>query len=184
MQLSTYLNSLMNFYNTWFMKSIMCHLGNCLQNYPSIADLNEMRLDSKCGLRTHKSSSYDVNWYEKAVPCYKMVFDLICTEIVSGSKSWRMRIRQLRAAILLWIINSEIFFCIIKPKICGIPLSKEVFARTIFCKFFKWFTFWLRKQSVDLDCSFNQRYDSWISRPDLGFHRFFQVKTLDLQIKK
>lgn len=112
MQLSTYLNSLMNFYNTWFMKSIMCHLGNCLQNYPSSADLNEMRLDSKCGLRTHKSSSYDVNWYEKAVPCYKMVFDLICTEIVSGSKSWRMRIRQLRAAILLWIINSDIFFCI------------------------------------------------------------------------
>lgn len=112
MQLSTYLNSLMNFYNTWFMKSIMCHLGNCLQNYPSSADLNEMRLDSKCGLRTHKSSSYDVNWYKKAVPCYKMVFDLICTEIVSGSKSWRMRIRQLRAAILLWIINSEIFFCI------------------------------------------------------------------------
>lgn len=112
MQLSTYLNSLMNFYNTWFMKSIMCHLGNCLQNYPSSADLNEMRLDSKCGLRTHKSSSYDVNWYEKAVPCYKMVFDLICTEIVSGSKSWRMTIRQLRAAILLWIINSEIFFCI------------------------------------------------------------------------
>lgn len=100
----------MNFYNTWFMKSIMCHLGNCLQNYPSSADLNEMRLDSKCGLRTHKSSSYDVNWYEKAVPCYKMVFDLICTEIVSGSKSWRMRIRQLRAAILLWIINSEFFF--------------------------------------------------------------------------
>lgn len=106
----------MNFYNKWFMKSIMCHLGNCLQNYPSIADLNEMRLDSKCGLRTHKSSSYDVNWYEKAVPRYKMVFDLICTEIVSGSKSRRMRIRQLRAAILLWIINSDIFFVLLNQR--------------------------------------------------------------------
>lgn len=159
----------MNFYNTWFMKSIMCHLGNCLQNYPSSADLNEMRLDSKCGLRTHKSSSYDVNWYEKAVPCYKMVFDLICTEIVSGSKSWRMRIRQLRAAILLWIINSEIFFCINRRFV-------------VFLYQRQFLLVWIFQMIYILSQKTVCR--PWLQLPDLGFHRFFQVKTVDLQIKK
>lgn len=162
----------MNFYNKWFMKSIMCHLGNCLQNYPSIADLNEMRLDSKCGLRTHKSSSYDVNWYEKAVPCYKMVFDLICTEIVSGSKSWRMRIRQLRAAILLWIINSEIFFV----------LTEDLWYSSIKGSFCSYLLLWIFQMIYILSQKTVCR--PWLQLPDLGFHRFFQVKTVVLQIKK